>query len=144
MPRPRGARRSTAPSGDKGTLKIQTQDQLEGFAAWVDALSVVGRSLLMVVFATGAVTCLVGGRLATLTDGWVAWVMRLVVLEPLGVLAILAADMVAYPRSRLSVYLSTALARRRYGSVAFIIVSLGAILEGLRWWVRQLVSSKPE
>jgi hypothetical protein len=125
--------------GDKGTLGGRIQPLNEVFTSRIEALSGAQRSLLTLLFAVAGVALLVAGRLAVVTDGWVAWLITLALLEPVGVLAILAAGVVADPTSRLSLYLNRALARRQYGSAVLVVVSLGAILEGVRWCVRELI-----
>jgi hypothetical protein len=122
---------------------IDSEDEIEGFAVGLARMPRVARWAWAVLCALGGALCLVSGRLLVLTDGWGAWAVTLVVLEPLGLLAVLGAGILAQPRSKLSSYLSRTLARRRYGSAAFVVVSLAAIFEVVRWCMRSLLLSHP-
>jgi hypothetical protein len=110
-------------------------------ADWVQSLSIVARSLLATWLLVLGMGNLIAGRLITLGGGWLAWGLRVVLFEPLGILAVLACGVVAWPRSRFSAYISEALARRRYAAAVGVVLALGAILEITRWLARQAVVS---
>jgi hypothetical protein len=119
------------------------REQIEGLAGRVEELSFTARVLLTVLFGAGGIACLVLGRLIVLHDGLASWFTRLLLFEPAGLLGVLAGSIVAFPRSRLSCYLSTSLARRKYLSAAFVTVSLVVIFEGVRWFVSELLQTRP-
>jgi hypothetical protein len=118
------------------------QEKPEGFAAWAEARSAFARTLTALALVLAGTASLVAGNVVTWSGGWSSWAVRLLLLEPLGIAAVLAGGMVAWPRSRLSVYVSSALAQRRYASAAGVIVALGVVLELFRWFARQAVLSR--
>lgn len=111
-------------------------------AAWAQSRSVLARAATAAALVLAGTASLVAGRLVTLSGGWSAWAVRLVFLEPLGIAAVLAGGMIAWPKSRLSVYVSSAVAHRRYASAAGVVVALAVILEIFRWCARQAVLTR--
>jgi hypothetical protein len=125
--------------GDQNMSRTEGQEDLVGFAAWIAALPVLRRALLSTGLAVASIALLVFGRILTLNGGRAAWALRAILLEPAGILAILGAYAVAEPRSRFSLYLSSALAQGRIGAAAWVVASLGLILEAVRWWTYQMM-----
>jgi hypothetical protein len=123
-------------------MRNEGQDWLLRLASWIDALSVAKRALVAGTLAVASASALVMGRLLTLNGDLSAWIVRVLLFEPAGMLSILAAYIVAFPTAPLSVYLSSALARRRYASAAVVVLSLGLILEVVRWSAQQFVLSQ--
>ena len=114
-----------------------------GFAAWLATLPVPRRAMLSLGLTFGSIVFLVLGRILTFGGGWAAWALRAIVLEPVGIVGILGAYAAAEPRSRFSLDVSRALAQRRYGAAAAVLLSLGLILELVRWVARQAMLAPP-
>jgi hypothetical protein len=135
--------RCTAGNNDPPGIGAATERQPERednlFAEYVETLPAIARWPLALVLILGSIVCLVGSRLLAIDAGWPDWIIATFILEPVGVLSVLAAFVLFWPRSNLSLFLGRALARRKYGSAILVILCLGAILEGGRWCARVLM-----
>ena len=116
---------------------------LVGFAAWLAAMPGLRRATIALGLTFGSIGFLVLGRILTMRGGWVAWTLRGVLLEPIGILAILGAYAAAEPRSPFSVYVSNAIERRRIWSAVAVIVALAVVLEMFRWGTREMMVARP-
>ena len=106
---------------------------------YIETLPTIVRWLLALTLLAGSIVCLVASRLLAIAGDWAGWIVSTIVLEPVGVLSVLAAFVLFWPRSNLSLFLGRALARRRYGSAIVVILCLAAILEGGRYCARLLM-----
>jgi hypothetical protein len=101
----------------------------------VDNLPRVARiscSLFMLLMAW---SCLWGAYAITSNfHHWVAWAFAVVLLEPIGIVALLAAVFLLAPSSGLGRWFAASIRRAQFGLLALLLVIAGGLVSVLLWW----------
>lgn len=83
-------------------------------------------------------SCLWGAYAITRFHHWVPWAFALVVLEPIGITALLAATFLSAPGSGIGRWFAGAIQRARLGLLALLSVMVGGLATVLFWWAWEL------
>jgi hypothetical protein len=101
----------------------------------VDSMSRLARVLWSVFMLLMAWACL-WGAYAVISEfqHWVAWAFAVVLLEPIGIAALLAAVFLLAPGSGLGRWFAGSIRRARFGLLALLFVMIGGTATVLFWW----------
>ena len=101
--------------------------EISGLVLDAESASWLSRLLIALVFAGAGLASIAGGYALTRAGHWSFWVITLLVLEPVGIVGLVAAVFVLAPRSTASRWLSGTLPRAKQGLTLLLIAWLGLI-----------------
>jgi hypothetical protein len=83
-------------------------------------------------------SCLWGAYAITRFHHWVPWAFAIVLLEPIGITALLAAVFLIAPSSGIGQWFAGAIRRAKFGLLALLLVMVGGLATVLFWWAWEL------
>ncbi|SRR6266851_2264438 len=101
----------------------------------VDNLPRTARVLWSIFMLVMAWSCLWGAYAITSEfRHWVAWAFAVILLEPIGIAALLAAVFLLAPSSGLGRWFAGSIRRAKFGLLALLLVVAGGLMTVLFWW----------
>src|SRR3989442_7653631 len=101
--------------------------EISGLVLDAESASWLSRLLIALVFAGAGLASIAGGYALTRAGHWSFWVITLLVLEPVGIVGLVAAVFVLAPRSTASRWLSGTLPRSKQGLTRLLTAWRGLI-----------------
>jgi hypothetical protein len=114
-------------------------DEAQDLLSQMAGLSLGARLALAAFMAAMAWSCLWGGfALTSAFHHWIAWAFALVLFEPVGITALLAAVLLVAPASGIARWFAITLRRTRFGLIALAVVFVGWAFSTIVWLLWEL------
>src|SRR5450755_3222885 len=115
-------------------MSDRTAAEIEGLALGIESSSWVTR-IVLAIAAAAAGAVILWGSFAVVEEfhHWVAWTFALVLLEPCGIVSLLAAAFFIAPRSRLALWLRESLPRMKLGLAVSVLAVFSFVAGTIGW-----------
>jgi hypothetical protein len=117
---------------------VDEEKQFENLTDQAERLSEDARNFLTVAFLMGGGVCIVSGHSLAENTGLIGWLAALVLVEPVGLLAISAALFVQFPRSPASRWFRRAYSHAKPGLTLLTILMTWGVLASIAWFIFQI------